>query len=278
MSVTRNSTVRGRQVRGGGTTPKGREPANKTGRSSTNDLELENAELPELLNSLSEESRSLVKIIKLVITEQFNSEIETLREELIKRDSEICEIKNEVKDLRNKVVDLESHLDSLEQYERRDSIIISGPALPRETQQENPVEIVVNTLKDTLKLNVQEQDISVAHRLGKSNQEYPRPMIVKLINRSHKYDIVGACLKLKPNLYINESLTPNRLHLFKKILAVRKQHRQKFTQCHTRDGKIIVKLSHSMVKHTIVDERSLIQFLEKYPEMKDTYDAIVAAQ
>lgn len=278
MHVTRNSTARYKQTRGGGTTPKQcREPVNKSGETSADDPDLENAELPELLNSLSEESRTLVKIIKMVITEQFRGEIQTLREELVKRDSEITQLKTEVKDLNIKVEDLESHLDSIEQYQRRDTVIISGPALPQESQHENPVHLIVNTLKDTLKINVQEQDISVAHRLGPFNQNHPRPMIVKLMNRSHKYDIIGACLTIKPDLYINESLTPSRLNLFKKILAIRKQHRQKFSQCHTKDGKIIVKLGNSMMKHIIVDERSLLQFLDRYPDMKDTYQEIVSS-
>lgn len=244
---------------------------------SANDLDLENAELSELLNSLSDESRTLVKIIKLVITDQFSEEMQLLREELVRRDTEISELKTEVKDLRNKVDDLETHVDSISQFERRDTIIISGPALPQESQQENSVNLVVNTLKNTLKINIQDEDISVAHRLGAINQKHPRPVIVKLRNRSQKYDIIGACLKMKPDLYINESLTPNRLNLFKKMLAIRKQHRQKFSQCHTKDGKIIVKLSNSMMKHTIVDERSLIQFLDRYPDMKDTYQEIISS-
>ena len=76
---------------------------------------------------------------------------------------------------------------------------------------------------------------------------------------------------MKPKLYINESLTPRRRVLFNTVLQIRKAHRQKFQQCYTKDGKVIVKLRNSTVKHTIVDEKSLMSFLVKYPEMSDTY-------
>lgn len=99
--------------------------------------------------------------------------------------------------------------------------------------------VVVNTIKDILKINIRESNISVAHRMS---QYRVRHMIVKLVNRSQKYQIVGACIKTRPNLYINESLTPNHLSLLKQVLAIRKQHRQKFQQCFTKDGKIIIKL------------------------------------
>lgn len=235
------------------------------------DLDDESADLTELMDSLSAESKTLVKIFKVVISKQFKSELEIMKKELAKKDAEIDFLKSEVKDLKDKIQDLDSHLDSVDQYERRDTIIVSGPTLPQECQAENPLNVIVNTLKNNLKINIKEDDISVAHRLGPITQQRARPMIVKLKNRSLKYDIVGACLKMKPNLFINESLTSKRLNLFKQILAVRGRHRQRFQQCFTKDGRIVVKLRNSTVKHVIVDNKSLNQFLEKYPEMKDTH-------
>ena len=102
--------------------------------------------------------------------------------------------------------------------------------------------------------------------------------MVKLVNRSLKYDLVGASINLKPGIYVNESLTPKRLNIMKKVLAIRKQHRQKFQQCYTKDGKIIIKLRNSTVKHIIVDETTLLDFLEKYPAMNDTYQDLLSIE
>lgn len=87
-----------------------------------------------LLSTLSKENKTLVKIIKVIILQQFKIEIETLKEEMNRKDSEMEQLKSEVKDLKNKVAKLETQIDDVEQYERSDTIILSGPAVPPETQ------------------------------------------------------------------------------------------------------------------------------------------------
>lgn len=74
-----------------------------------------------------------------------------------------------------------------------------------------------------------------------------------------------ACIIVKPNLFVYESLTPNCRIIFSKVWAMRKKHREIFQQCYTRDGKIFVKLKISNQKHSITNEMSLNAFLAKYP-------------
>lgn len=233
--------------------------------------DLDESSLQALMMSLGEESKTLVKILTKVITAQFKSEFESLKKEMSSKDTQISDLKSEVHDLRQKVNNLEIELDNADQYERRDTVIINGPLVPPESRLENTVHVVTVAIKDHLRININEKDISVAHRIGPVNSQRPRPIIVKLVNRSLKYDLKRACIELKPQLFINESLTPKRLALYKKVLHIRKIHKAKFQQCHTKDGKIIVKLKNSTVKHVIVDENSLLDFLEKYPLMKETY-------
>ena len=78
--------------------------------------------------------------------------------------------------------DLETNIDSVDQYERRDTIIVSGPLISEETQQEN----------------IKESDINIAHRIGPVHSQRKRPSIVKLSNRALKHDLVGACIQMKP--------------------------------------------------------------------------------
>ena len=173
--------------------------------------------------------------------------------------------------LQDKISDLESNLDNVDQYERRDTIILSGPSIPAETNTEHTTSVVVNTIKDNLKINLKDSDISVSHRLGSQKQQRNRPIIVKLTNRTLKHDLIGACIQLKPQLYINESLTPKRKNLFNTILNIRRQHKAKFQQCYTKEGTIFIKLHNSTIKYKIADDKSLMTFLEKYPQMMDTY-------
>ena len=237
---------------------------------SISDLEADDSDLSDMLASLSKESKTLVRILKTVISKHFKDEVEILKAQIAKKDAVIEKLETEVKTLKTQMVNLETHVDRVEQYERRDTIIISGPSLPPETPTEKPTEVVQETIKENLKLIIKQEDISVSHRLGAAQQGRNRPMIVKLVNRSLKYDIVGACLQLRPGLYINESLTPKRLEIFKQVLAIRKLHRPKFQQCFTKDGNIVVKLKHSTVRHIIDDDQSFADFLDKYPYLKDT--------
>lgn len=57
--------------------------------TSGNELEPDDAELTDLLASLSNESKTLVKILKTVITKQFRTEMEMLSEEISKKDAVI---------------------------------------------------------------------------------------------------------------------------------------------------------------------------------------------
>lgn len=116
---------------------------------------------------------------------------------------------------------LKDNLGNLEQYERRDPIEVGGASLPSDAN------VVVITLRDTLKINIKEDNVSVAHRLGPNNQNKNRPILVKLVNRSIKNDLVGACIRLKLKIYIKESLTPKRHQIFKQVLQTRKTYTKK---------------------------------------------------
>ena len=72
---------------------------------------------------------------------------------------------------------------------------------------------------------------------------------------------MSACVTVKPNLYINESLTPKYRSLFKKVWDIRKQYRELFQQCYTQDGKIYVKLKTSNQKQGITSDATLADFL-----------------
>ena len=179
------------------------------------------------------------------------------------------QLQSQVDQLQTRVGKLETKLDDIDQYERRDTIIISGPSLPKETPNENPSDVAIRAIKDNLNINMSPSELNVAHRLGKNKvQNSVRPLIVKLHSRQMKSEIMSACITMRPNLFINESLTPKRRELFKAVWDIRKHHREMFQQCYTQDGKIIVKLKNSNLKQIITTEESLSNFLDKYPNLK----------
>lgn len=147
-----------------------------------------------------------------------NTNVKAVQVIINQKDEITVKMQNHITQL-ERITQLENEVEEVNLYERRDTIIISGPNLPIEEQNESTVDKTISIIKDNLHLNIEHKDIKVAHRLGSRNtQNNNRPIIVKLHSRQQKYDIMRAYVTVKPNLYVNESLTPKRRSLFKKSL------------------------------------------------------------
>ena len=141
-----------------------------------------------------------------------------LRSEFLKacseRDKKIEKMDGEIVLLKKKVGILEAKIDDSDAYERKDTAIISGKAVPPVQRDENCLDLVCQLVKDKLNYVVAPTDISVAHRLGekKSAQGIDRrDLIVKFCRRNTKSDLVTTSRRMKaPDFFINESLTPLR--------------------------------------------------------------------
>lgn len=209
------------------------------------------------ISTLSSEGKTIVSAI-----------IKAMQSISDSKDQRIEQLETQVAVLEKKLTELDDKVDESSQYERRDTIIISGPVLPQEVNNERPSDVAVNAIKQNLHINVSPDDINIAHRIGKKSQTNNRPIIVKLHSRQKKYDIMNACITVKPNLYINESLTPKRLGLLNLLRNIRKNNRDLFQQLYTKDGTICVKLRCSNQKYFIYNEDTLNNFLDKFPVLK----------
>ena len=117
---------------------------------------------------------------------------------------------------KNKVNDPENEIDDVNQYERRDTIIVNGSSLPKEIPNENPTDVLINAVKDNLRNIIIQSDINVAHRLGTTlNTTQANLSMLNYI--VVKKGVINVCITIRPNLHIIESLTRKRLALFKTI-------------------------------------------------------------
>ena len=226
----------------------------------------------ELISSLSVENQTMIQIMTNIINDKISDDLKKLREDINNRDKEISDLKTEVLELREEIKEIRTQVQSQDAYIRRESLIMSGPQIPKEETGENTTSIVLKLISERLGIDLSATDISVSHRLGKKVSDQERPIIFKLVRRSIKYDLLDACLVKKPEFYINESLSPQRMKILKAVLAIRKDHVAKFQQCYTSEGRIVVKLKNSTVKHYIYDVASLDEFLKSYPRMKTSYE------
>ena len=164
--------------------------------------------------------------------------------EIRKRDDEISELRSEVTSLKTTVNKLEAQIDDGDAYERRDTVIFSGPAIPVHTPGENCINIVQTIAKNNLKIEIPTNEFNTAHRLGKkptTQGEDKRSIIVKLCRRDTKKDVIVASRRQgtsPPSLYVNESLTPRRRTLLMALRKMKRMHPNLVTGCTSIDGKI----------------------------------------
>ena len=219
------------------------------------------------------------------ITDYYDTQLATKDEQIQSLTSKFEDLQSENSQLKNKLIDMEYQLDETAQYQRRESIVFSGPAIPAEAEDENSSEIIAETVRKLLNVNFSAEDISVAHRLGKKRNGVSRPIIAKLISRTKKYKIVQARIAYsqlpntnRPSLYVNESLTPTRRTLFYKVRQLRKSHSSLFKQLYTQDGKIVIKLNATENrKYFITNEKELQDFLATSPILQDSYATLNVA-
>ena len=165
------------------------------------------------LSKLSAESRELYSCI----TAYFESLVK-------EKDQKIGKLEREVLELRERVQISDNELDDNAAYLRRETLVMSSGVPPAATG-ENCKAIIIELLKQQVKLNIGPADISVAHRVRTKVRQGSdrRSIIFKLCRRELKYDILSACRQQIPNYYVNESLTPTR----NKVLYVLRQTKKK---------------------------------------------------
>ena len=227
--------------------------------------------LREQSKSLSTHDQSILELssrIDKIIAEK-DKEVSDLNQSLIS-------IKNELTDIKKDVTSNKFYIDENDQYERRDSLIFSGPCIPKEKRGENVAEIIVHLVRSDLFLPLSLCDISVCHRLGPKSDGKERPIICKFLSRSVKDDIKYACVtfKPKPGLYANESLTPLRRDIFHKLRKVKKEHPTLIEDLQTNDGKIMMKVLTNERRDLITNPANLNTFLQKHPAFKETYESV----
>ena len=110
--------------------------------------------------------------------------------------------------LEDKVVSLESSVNQVEQYGRRNNIVISG--IPDDVADDD-LENAVTSIMEDVDVIVQNGDIEVCHRIGKSDQKTSsKKTIVRFINRKYcKKALVNRKKLININSEMKYNFSPN---------------------------------------------------------------------
>ena len=135
----------------------------------------------------------------------------------------------------------DANIDVNEQYERKDTLIISGPTLPPVRNGEKCKDIVRELLRTHTNLLINDGDISIAHRIGKKPSATPdkRNIIFKLCRRDLVGEIFSACRERQPPFFVNCSLTPTRNKVFYGVRQLKKKFPSIIKRCRTLNGDIV---------------------------------------
>ena len=150
------------------------------------------------------------------------------------KDEKINELLATNTDLREQVTSLDEKLDALNAYSRKDTVIVSG-ALPQPTQNEASDTLVRELLSRKFpSVNIDENDISVAHRLqpkrvNRDGTTPPPNIVVKLVRRNLKLQLIKASRAqnkdVPDKIFVNESLTPQRNTVLQTLIKLKKEHK-----------------------------------------------------
>ena len=169
--------------------------------------------------------------------------VELQKDSDAKKDAELVKLKTEVSTLNKRLEAVENKLDETNQYSRLDTLTISPKRDPETNAYlpetvpvfdtaENTKNIVRDLIRDHLRLDLHENDISIAHRLqqpkrarGSSETDHDRRSIVIRFCRK---DLIGTifkhCKQNPPPFYVNESLTPQRRDICYALRKLKKSH------------------------------------------------------
>ncbi len=104
------------------------------------------------------------------------------------------EIVRDNKALKLRVSQLEEKIDDLENYSRRNNIVIYG--VPGD-KEETPIEKALEICK-VVGVEVEENDIDTAHHLRTRKEGQELPFIIKLVNRYKKEEIMRKTREMRP--------------------------------------------------------------------------------
>ena len=144
-------------------------------------------------------SQDFKDIIAKAVKEAVGQAMESILKEL---NAEIAVLKGKVKTLEDTVGKVAAKANKNEQFSRRQNVRVTGFV---EEENENCEEKFVNLCREKIGLNVNNEIVDRAHRVGKKEEGTNRAIIVRLKTHKDKLTILRNRKNLKDSgFYINE--------------------------------------------------------------------------
>ena len=203
--------------------------------------------------------------------------------ELTQLFDEVKQLKTEAKEKDEKIANLQSRVEQLEQYTRREDVVINGLDIkPRSyaravvtgghVDEDAPLEDLITlemqviSFLESKDILLDPDNISACHTLPLKEKGKGKPaVIMRFVNRKHKTDLLKQGKKLKgTNVYINDHLTQKNGAIAKQARFLKKQKRIQSTW--TRDCSVFIRLNADTPEEGKIIKVRELRDLDKYSE------------
>jgi hypothetical protein len=180
-----------------------------------------------------------------------------------------------------KIKELESRIDDLEQYTRKEDLIVTGleikrtfaeavvnvdPSASAESDKEptmkvNEVEKQTLAFLNRFGMNIEESEVSACHVLGKKKENGTQNVIIRFVSRKTKERVLFYARTSKKfratRVFVNEHLTKKNGEIAKRARELKKEG--KLIDTWVRDTKVFIKIGEKQVR-VVKDIEELSQF------------------
>ena len=101
-----------------------------------------------------------------------SAKFDNREKEIKKTDKKINQLEKTIENLAEKQKSLSSEIDDLEQYSRRNCLVLHSV---NKSNDENTNEIIIKTFSEELGVEIKEDDLDRSHRLGKPKRKDNKP-------------------------------------------------------------------------------------------------------
>ena len=131
------------------------------------------------------------------------------------------ELKSELCHIRDTIHNMKMKDDEMEQYSRRNSVLVNG--IPESDKR--PTDEIVLSIANQYNINISIADIDRSHRIGKEADGKARAVIVKFVSYRARNEFMRKKQDLANGIYFNEHLTPLRSEILYKARRLFKEER-----------------------------------------------------
>lgn len=210
------------------------------------------------MKNINEKLRDNDNVIKdLTRSLEFTqAEVQDLKQQVTRLESEKQEDKNIICTLRKSAETLEARANYMEDYSRRKNLHISGlEERPGENWEQTTTK-VTKLLEENL--NLRNVELERAHRMGQPRDHHSRPVIVRFNKYSDREAVRRNAVKLRgTRIYINEDLCQASQAIRKEKMPLLKQARSEGKLAYFNHTRLVIK-ERTHARRDIVEPREAV--------------------